>query len=93
MASNIRRALLDDKTRQLLNAMREQIGNYSASRSVDVKAAANSLGMDSTTPEFDRRLRELVRAGHLEPDPNSAAPPAQRMYRLTFSGIYAADNH
>ena len=56
-------------------------------------AAANSLGMDSGTRDFKRRLHELVRAGYLEPDPNSTAPIAQGIYRITFSGIYAADNH
>jgi hypothetical protein len=78
---------------QLLKAMRGQLGDTSASRSVDAVAAANSLGMGSGTREFNRRLNDLVRAGHLEPDPNSAAPPAQRMYRITFSGIYAGDNY
>ncbi len=84
---------MDDKARQLLRAMREQIGNHSASRTVDAEAAATNLGMDSDTHDFHRRLGDLVRAGYLEPDPNSTAPTEQRMYRITFSGIYAADNH
>ena len=78
---------------QLLKAMREQLGSTSASRSVDAEAAANTLGMNSATRDFDRRLNDLVRAGRLESDPNSTASTAQRMYRITFSGIYAADNH
>jgi len=82
-----------DKTMQLLKAMRGQLGETSASRSVDAVAAADSLGMGSGTREFDRRLQDLLRAGYLEPDPNSVAPTAQGMYRITFSGIYAADNH
>jgi len=50
--------------------------------------------MDSATRDFDLRLNDLVGAGYLEPDPNSStASTAQRMYRITFSGIYAADNH
>ena len=78
---------------QLLKAMRAQLGDTSASRSVDAVAAANSIGMGSGTREFDRRLNDLVRAGYLEVDPNSSAPITQRKYRITFSGIYAADNY
>ncbi len=78
---------------QLLKAMRGQLGDTSASRSMDAVAAANSLGIGSGTREFDRRLNDLVRAGYLEPDPNCAAPSTQGIYRITFSGIYAADNH
>jgi hypothetical protein len=85
--------MVGDKTMQLLKAMRGQLGETSASRSVDAVAAADSLGMGSGTREFDRRLQDLLRAGYLEPDPNSVAPTAQGMYRITFSGIYAADNH
>jgi hypothetical protein len=93
VASKVGRLMVGDKTMQLLKAMRRQLGETSASRSVDAVAAADSLGMGSGTREFDRRLQDLVRAGYLEPDPNSAAPPAQRMYRITFSGIYAVDNY
>ena len=84
---------MGDKTMRLLKAMRGQLGDTSASRSVDAVAAANSIGMGSGTREFDRRLNDLVRAGYLEPDPNSPAPIVQGMYRMTFSGIYAADNY
>ena len=96
VASNIRRVrsiVVGEKTMQLLKAMREQLGDTSASRSVDAVAAANSLGMDSDTHEFARRVQDLVRAGYLEPDPNCAAPTTQGIYRITFSGIYAADSH
>jgi hypothetical protein len=90
----IRRAIVvGDKTMQLLKAMRGQLGDTSASRSVDANAAANSLGMDSDTRDFEGRLHDLVRAGYLEPDPNASAPTAQGLYRITFAGIYAADNH
>jgi hypothetical protein len=74
------------KTMQLLKAMRRQLGDTSASRIVDAKAAADSLGMDSDTHEFARRVQDLVRAGYLEPNPNSSSAP-------TRQGIYAADNH
>jgi hypothetical protein len=49
------------KTMQLLKAMRGQLGGASASRSVDAVAAAEGLGMDTTTHDFDRRLQDLVR--------------------------------
>ncbi len=84
---------MGNKTMQLLKAMREQLGDTSASRSVDAVAAANSLGMQSDTRDLEGRLQDLVRAGYLEPDPNSSAPTRQGIYRITFSGIYAADNH
>ena len=81
------------KTMQLLKAMRGQLGDTSASRSVDAVAAAEALGMDTTTHDFDRRLQDLVRAGYLEPDPHSAAPTAQGLYRITFAGLDAADGY
>ena len=81
------------KTMQLLKAMRRQLGDTSASRSVDAVAAANTLGMHSGTRDLEDRLHDLVRTGYLEPDPNCAAPTTQGIYRITFSGIYAADNH
>ena len=81
------------KTMQLLKAMREQLGDTSASRSVNAVAAAEGLGMDTTTQDFDRRLQDLVRAGYLEPDPNSAAAFARGLYRITFAGLDAADSY
>src|SRR5215203_1275524 len=85
--------VLGPKSMQLLKAMRGQLGDTSASRSVDAVAAAETLGMDTTTPDFDRRLQDLVRAGYLEPEPHSAAPAAQGLYRITFAGLDAADGH
>ena len=85
--------VVGDKTMQLLKAMRGQLGDTSASRSVDANAAANSLGMDSDRRDLEGRLHDLVRAGYLEADPNASAPTAQGLYRITFAGIYAADNH
>ncbi len=84
---------MGDKTMRLLKAMRGQLGDTSASRNVDAVAAADSLGMHSGTRDFERRLHDLVRAGYLEPEPNASAPTTQGIYRITFSGIYAADNH
>jgi hypothetical protein len=81
------------KTMQLLKAMRGQLGDTSASRSVDAVAAAEALGMDTTTPDFDRRLQDLIRAGYLEPDPNTAAAVARGLYRITLAGLDAADSY
>jgi DNA-binding IclR family transcriptional regulator len=63
------------KTMQLLKAMRGQLGDTSASRSVDAVAAAEALGMDTSTHDFDRRLQDLVRAGYLELDPTPRHRP------------------
>jgi len=81
------------KTLQLLKAMRVQLGEASASRSVDAVAAAEGLGMDTTTHDFDRRLQDLVRVGYLEPDPDSATPAVRGLYRITLAGLDAADSY
>ncbi|MDQ3317622.1 MAG: hypothetical protein M3522_09875 [Actinomycetota bacterium] len=83
---------MDDETMHLLKAMREQLGYNSASRTVDAVAAANDLGADSGKRDLERRLQDLVRAGYLEPDPNFGGPTERGMYRITFTGIDAADN-
>jgi len=81
---------VDDKTMQLLKAMREQLGETSASRSVDAVAAANDLGMDRGTLDFHRSMHELVRASYLE-EPTDPALSSQGMYLITFEGIAVAD--
>jgi hypothetical protein len=53
---------MDDETMQLLKVMREQLGKTSASRSVDALAAANTLGLERSSLDFDRRLQDLVGA-------------------------------
>ncbi len=83
---------MDDKTMQLLKAMREQLGMTSAGRSVDAVAAANSLGMDRSTLDFHRSLHDLVRTDYLE-EPANPALRAQGKYLITFEGIVAADNY
>ena len=83
---------MDDETMQLLKAMREQLGKTSASRTVDAPAAANALGLEGGSPDFDRRLRVLVGAEYLE-EPASPALMAQGKYLITFEGITAADNY
>jgi hypothetical protein len=77
---------------QLLKAMREQLGETSAGRSVDAVAAASSLGMDRGTLEFHRSLHDLVRADYLE-EPANPALRAQGKYLITFEGIAAVDNY
>jgi hypothetical protein len=84
--------LLDDETMQLLKVLREQLGKSSASRSVDALAAANSLGLESGSLEFHRRLHDLLRAKYLE-EPADPAQSAQGKYLITFEGLAAADNH
>jgi hypothetical protein len=83
---------VDDKTMQLLKAMRGQLGDTSPSRGVDAVAAANSLGMDRDTLDFHRSLHDLVRAEYLE-KPANPALRAQGMYLITFEGIAAADRY
>jgi hypothetical protein len=83
---------VDDKTMQLLKAMREQLGKTSASRTVDAVAAANSLGMDRGTLDFHRSMHDLIRADYLE-EPTNPALKAQGMYLITFDGIAVADNY
>ena len=72
--------------------MREQLGETSASRTVDAAAAANSLGTDRGPPDFHRSLHDLVRNDYLEGPPNRALR-AQGKYLITFEGIAVADNH
>ncbi len=71
---------------------REQLGKTSASRTVDALAAANTLGLESGSLDFDRRLQSLVGAEYLE-EPANPALMAQGKYLITFEGITAADNY
>jgi DNA-binding MarR family transcriptional regulator len=89
VASNVGRLIVDEKSMRLLTAMRQQLGETSASRSVDAVAAANSLGMYPGT--LDRSLHELVQAGYIEHSADHAMT-TQGMYRITFEGIAATDN-
>ena len=82
---------MDEKTLKLLRAMREQVGDSSASRDVCPVAAANSLGMDAEAPsEFAARVDELLQADYLERHPDCILS-AQGRYRITFRGIAAAE--
>jgi hypothetical protein len=82
---------VEEKTLRLLKAMREQIGESSASRDVSPVVAANCLGMDVGEPaEFAASIDELLRADYLEPHPD-AVLSARGRYRITFRGIAAAE--
>ena len=83
---------MDDETMQLLKVMREQLGKTSASRTVDALAAANTLGLERGSLDFDRRLQDLVGAEYLE-EPANPALRAQGKYLITFEGLAAADNY
>ena len=85
---------MDEKSLRLLKAMRERLGETSASRTVDPVAAASSLGLYPGT--LDRSLRDLVLAGYIEESATAAAAtPAATTpgtYVITFVGIAAADS-
>ena len=83
---------MDDETMQLLKAMREQLGMTSASRTVDALAAANALGLERGSLDFDRRLQDLVGSEYLEELANPTLT-TQGKYLITFEGIAAADNY
>ncbi len=59
---------------------------------MDALAAANTLGLEGDSLDFDRRLQDLVGAEYLE-EPASPALMAQGKYLITFEGIAAADNY
>ena len=76
---------MGDKTMHLLKGMRRQLGDTSASRSVDAQAPANSLRMHSGTRDLEGRLHDLVRAVYL--DPTATARTRQGIYRITCSEL------
>ena len=81
---------MDEKSLQLLKVMREQLGETSASRTVDAVAAASSLGMYPGT--LDRSLLYLVRAGYIEEYADRATSSRDGMFLITLQGIAAIDN-
>ncbi len=81
---------MDEKSLQLLKVMREQLGETSASRTVDAGAAANSLGMYPGT--LERSLLYLVRAGYIEEYADRAMTSRNGMFLITLQGIAAIDN-
>ena len=81
---------VDERSLQLLKVMREQLGETSASRTVDAVAAASSLGMYPGT--LDRSLLYLVRAGYIEEYADRAMSSRNGMFLITLQGIAAIDN-
>ena len=69
--------------------MRQQILGTPAPY-VEVRAAAISVGVDPGGSECRALVDELLRAGHLQRYP-SPSLTAHGLYRLTDSGIVAAD--
>ena len=80
---------MDEKSLQLLKAMREQLGE-STGRTVDVGAAAKSLGMYPGT--LDRSLHYLIGAGYIEEYADRAMTSRNGMFLITLQGIAAIDD-
>jgi DNA-binding IclR family transcriptional regulator len=80
---------VDEKSLQLLQAMREQLGE-STGRTVDAGAAAKSLGMYPGT--LDRSLHYLIGAGYLEEYADRAMTSRNGMFLITLQGIAAIDD-
>jgi DNA-binding IclR family transcriptional regulator len=76
---------VDERSLQLLKAMREQVGDTTG-RAVDAGAAAKSLGMYPGI--LDRCLLYLVRAGYIE-EYADRTMTTQGLYLITFQGIAA----
>jgi hypothetical protein len=80
---------MSDKALGMLKHMRRQIFGQPAPY-VQVRAAAISTGVIPGGPECDGLVDELLRAGYIQSYP-SPSLTAHGLYRLTNSGISAAD--
>jgi len=87
---------MSDKALLVLKHMRMQIrmqirmqGLY-GTRAASVWRAARAIGVKLEEDEFDTLLKGLLRGGYIEPYP-SPSLAAHGLYRLTNSGISAAD--
>jgi hypothetical protein len=83
---------MSDKALLVLKHMRMQIrmqGLY-GTRAASVWRAARAIGVKLEEDEFDALLKGLLRGGYIEPYP-SPSLAAHGLYRLTDSGISAAD--
>jgi hypothetical protein len=81
---------MSDKALRMLKHMRQQIP-MQGTRAASVWGAARSIGLNPEGEgEFDALLKELLRGGYIEPYP-SPSLAAHGLYRLTDSGISAAD--
>ena len=84
---------MSDKALRMLKHMRVQIRRQipiPGTRAASVWRAARSIGLKPEEGEFDALLKELLRDGYIEPYP-SPSLAAHGLYRLTDSGISAAD--
>jgi hypothetical protein len=80
---------VSDKALRMLKHMRRQIFGQPAPY-VQVRRAAISTGVIPGGPECDGLVDELLRAGYIQSYP-SPSLTAHGLYRLTNSGISAAD--
>jgi hypothetical protein len=80
---------MSDKALRMVKHMRRQIFGQPAPY-VQVRAAAISTGVIPGGPECDGLVDELLRAGYIQSYP-SPSLTAHGLYRLTNSGISAAD--
>ena len=78
-----------DEALGMLRHMRKQILGKPAPY-VEVRAAAISVGLDPGGSECRALVDELLRVGYLQRYP-SPSLTAHGLYRLTDSGIFAAD--
>jgi hypothetical protein len=81
---------MSDKALRMLKHMRRQIFGQPAPY-VQVRGAAISTGVIPGGPECDGLVDELVRAGYIQ-SYRSPSLTAHGLYRLTNSGISAADD-
>jgi hypothetical protein len=81
---------MNDKALAMLKHMRRQI-LWQPAPYVVVRGAAISIGVNPGGSECDGLVDELLRDGHLQRYP-SPSLTAHGLYRLTDSGISAADD-
>jgi hypothetical protein len=80
---------MSEKALLMLKHMRVQI-RIPGTRAASVWGAARSIGLKPEEGEFDALLKELLQGGYIAPYP-SPSLAAHGLYRLTDSGISAAD--
>jgi hypothetical protein len=84
---------MSEKALLMLKHMRAQIRwliPVRGTRAASVWGAARSIGLKPEEGEFDALLKELLQGGYIAPYP-SPSLAAHGLYRLTDSGISAAD--
>jgi hypothetical protein len=83
---------MSEKALRMLKHMRRQLRMQVlyGTRAASVWRAARAIGVKLEEDEFDALLKGLPRGGYIEPYP-SPSLAAHGLYRLTNSGISAAD--